>query len=273
MADGGNEPGRHYDTGRGRMYKHPDYKRGFPSVTTIIGRVWPSGYLEDWRVRNLAGAMIADVDDYLERFERIAGKPEAMRILHQDSLKDRLLEDRNDYSAAERGTRIHKAVEVRLRYGKKSAWADGLQAPDERAATVTACKAVKRLGVEVWGLEVPLFGHSPVKYAGTADIIGTFQGDLCVIDLKTGRRVNRAHMPQLAAYAECTEYWAHQAQIIMELPAKITRALILHARPDYAAWHDVDLEVAVPIWEHCALLEQATRSSAGMPFLNQGETE
>ena len=254
-------PGTHYDTPEGRRYAHPDLKRGLPSVTTVIGQAWPSGNLERWRIGNIAKAMCRDAEAVGKRFKRLSRKPEAMRELSADKVREWLLDLREDMSAADRGTRIHTATEIRIAHGKRSRWDRGLE-PDERASAIGGVRAIKRFRLNPVHLELPLFGRSPVRYAGTADIIGTDEeGRWCVLDLKSGRRVSRTWLPQIAAYALADECW--DGAQLQQMPP-IERGLVLHVRPESATFYEVDLDYAADIWHACATVATAARGSKGI---------
>lgn len=58
---------------------------------------------------------------------------------------------------------------------------------------------------EIWGIEAPLY--MPLRYAGTADLIGVYNGSPAIMDFKTANKMKTADMIedyfcQLCAYAD-----------------------------------------------------------------------
>ena len=266
--DDGYENEIRYKTADGSRYRYPGKKRGYPGVTSVIGRAWPSGHLEDWRIGNIAAQCIANVDLMRKRFKRIAKKPEKYRELHIPALKELFIGWKDDYSAANRGTRIHRGVELMFD-PDISTEADLLQlAPDELSSVEMALAALERLGVEVEYLEVPVYNHDP-KYAGTADIIGTFRKTIrgtqrkirAIIDIKTGKRVNKSYIPQLAAYAKADEI--RIGDETRPMPT-IHIALVLHVRPDSAQFYQVDIEEGWQDFLACQRIYTSSTSEQGM---------
>ena len=274
--------GIRYETADGqRKYRYPGRKKGYPGVTTVIGSAWPSGYLEDWRIGNIAVQCVANADFLRKKLKRIAQKPEKYRALHIPAIKELLIGWKDDYSAANRGTRIHRGVEVLLgEYWTGSTTADlnGILnldkditqdlSPDELASVDMAIAALDRLGVEVEYVEVPVYNHDP-KYAGTADIIGTFQRTIrgkrrtvrAVIDLKTGRRISKAYIPQLAAYAKAAELL--DGEELKPMP-DIGMALVLHVRPDSAQYYAIDIPKGWADFLACHRIYTSSTSTKGM---------
>ena len=272
-----------YKTSDGaRKYRYPGKKQGYPSVTSVIGSAWPSGHLEDWRIGNIAAQCVANADTMRKRFGGIAKKPEKYRELHIPALREQFIEWKDDFSAADRGTRIHAGVEAVLQGCPVDAIDSTLNfdreitqdlAPDETASVQMALAALDRLGVEAEHVEAPVFNHAP-KYAGTADIIGTFKRVIrgrerrvrAVIDLKTGKRVSKAYGPQLAAYAMASELLVGGE---MKPMPRVHLALVLHVRPDSAQFFSVDIQEGWEDFLACHRIHASSTSKRGMSRYEQ----
>ncbi len=101
--------------------------------------------------------------------------------------------------AAEKGTRIHKAIELlNLDQLDRSQIEGTGYVPYVDAYELWR----KEFQPEILDVEVRLVGECEgVVYAGTVDLIATVKDDLCVIDLKTGRQHPKPYRAQLGAYA------------------------------------------------------------------------
>lgn len=256
----------HYDTESGRRYRYPGKKLGYPGVTSIIDSAWPSEHLERWRIGNVAKQMIENSKKLRKKLKHIESKPERVRDMYADGLQDLLMEWREDYSAADRGTRIHRGLELLYEGESKKSVKSDLK-PDEYAAVLTSHSALERMGFEIEHIEVPVYGHDPVKYAGTADYIGTFPKVLrgktkrfrAVVDLKTGRRVYKNYAPQIAAYAKAQEFIDKGGEVL-PMPA-VTHGFVLHASGESAEFYEVELEEGWLDFLACARIHQTHNST------------
>ena len=256
------------DSAAGRRYTYPGKARGYPSVTTVIGKSWPSPYLENWRINNVAKQVVGHSVELAEKLKHISQKPPKIRDLHAKGLGERFIGWKDDYTAADRGTRIHSGLEDLLLGEKSEKKLRKTMKPDEYAAVVSAKDALERLQVTPLFVEAPVFCHDPC-YAGTVDLIGTYprilRGKkrqlLAVIDLKTGRRLSSSYGPQLAAYAKATELLTADGLIPMP-PVKV--ALVLHATPKIGKFYRVDLEEAWQDFLACAHLYAASNRTGGL---------
>lgn len=212
-------------------------------------------------------------------FKRISKKPPRVQELHQIGLKERFIGWKQDYSAANRGTRIHTGTDYVLTGGplellpervtgtKYSELGEQME-PNEYASVAMAVKKLDSLGFHPEYVEAPVYGHDPM-YAGTVDYIGTIRKTMrgkkrkirALIDLKTGARVSRAYISQLAAYARATEILVDGE--IRPMP-RIDIALILDVRPDSAKLYQVDIEYGYRLFVACHLIRQAVASKTGM---------
>jgi hypothetical protein len=177
--------------------------KSYPSVTSILD-VLNKPQLVNWAVR----------------LTREYVKQELFALRHADSLKDLNVEDllvksalehdRIRNSAADHGTDIHRRIAAYV--GDKYPHI-ALNDP-----IVTTFRA--------WQDEVQFVPIASKKlvlsrehgYAGTVDLIGTLNGRLAVLDIKTGRGVYPEYKLQLAAYAMARgEMTGHIPEVCMNL--------------------------------------------------------
>ena len=184
------------DTPDGRFYKHPKTGKPHPSVTTIIGEVWPSTFLEAWKNRNCAQRMVENAELVHKRFKKIKKHRPGMRELYAPKVAKLIGEWREDYTAADRGTRIHEGLE-KLLLGTSQKKIKKQMEPSEYAVMLNASALLEARGFEMEYTEVPAYGRSHSLYAGTIDIVGSLKINRrgrtkkikAVIDLKTGARI------------------------------------------------------------------------------------
>ncbi len=245
-----------------RVYLHPETEAPYLGVTSVIGQAWPSAQLERWRVGNIAAQLVGNAKDSASKLERLASKPAGLQELAARKWQERLWGWREDYSHAERGTRIHALLEAMLTNPKASF--SGVD-PVELEAAKRARKAIKRAGLIVHQVEVSVFGAADgQRYAGTADILAVDQaGRWTVVDLKTGRRVSRTWLPQLAAYAWASEMSTGDGMSAM--PA-VSRALVLHVprRAGTVHWWEIDIAQGFDIFSACCRISRAAAGRGGI---------
>ena len=259
-----------FETAAGRRYRHPNRKLGYPSVTTIIGKAWPHDYLEVWKMKNLAKTLIKNSDEVIERLQTIKERPQRIQDLSHEGLSALLIEWREDYSAADRGTRIHEGLEVLLRGEMTAKKLRKQMEPEEYAQVITAVHKLEEIHFQPTHIEVPVYGHDPVKYAGTADLIGEFSKHVrgkmrryrAVIDLKTGRRVYKDYAAQLAAYARAQEILNSEGEL--EVMPEIKTALVLHVVAGAANLYRVDIEKGWDDFAACAHIFYSSNSEGGL---------
>ena len=255
-----------YQSDSGRRYKVPLMKVSYPGVTSIISNAWPSPYLEDWRIGNIANRCIEDAPRLAKRLKKISKRPDSMREFSKQSLRKTFIEWKEDYTAANRGTRIHSLVEAHLTNTKAP---DVPITSDEADTAIMAIAALDDLGFTAEYVECIVFNHWH-QYAGTVDIIGTYKKRVgkktktirAVVDLKTGRRVNKSYIPQIAAYARAEEIYISEDK--GELMPKVHQGLILHARPKKAEFYRVDLATGWDTFLACRTIHTAANTSKGM---------
>lgn len=100
-------------------------------------------------------------------------------------------------AGAERGTKVHEACEF-----IDAGFADDVD-PSVRGYADAYKRFLAETGFTIVKSEYKV-ANPPAKYAGTIDRVGTWQGDTCILDIKSGQ-VGPDMQMQLAAYAYA--YW------------------------------------------------------------------
>lgn len=140
-----------------------------PSVTTILDATKDKTHLVEWRKR--------------------VGEKKAAEITT---------------TAANRGTRMHKYLEIYIETG---VWPTPGTNPyaqhAHKMATIIKEQSLTHVD-EVWGSEVPLF--VPNLYAGTTDVVGVYKGNPCIMDFKQSNKIKKKewiedYYLQMTAYA------------------------------------------------------------------------
>lgn len=152
------------DTADGRRYPHPLTGTDVPSITTVTGTVAHQA-LQRWHAKRAVAAYIDGARGNVERALDIAFGP-------------------ND--ASERGDRVHGAIEAALTGVRPD---EPLRSRYEEEMRDRALALVREWRLDPVGIEVTRFGLTDTKggYAGTADLIAVKDGELIVLDWKTGR--------------------------------------------------------------------------------------
>lgn len=107
-------------------------------------------------------------------------------------------------TAANRGTRMHKYLELYIENGKWPVPGSNPYAQHaHKMATVIKVHAMDDVD-EVWGSEVPLY--VPNIYAGTTDVVGVYKGQPCIMDFKQTNKPKKKewvedYYLQMTAYA------------------------------------------------------------------------
>jgi hypothetical protein len=190
----------------------------WPGVTSIT-KVLDAPALTYWKMNQVAQAAIAGAERLIE--DREAGRVDAA-VKYLTTLST---------SAMDRGSRIHASIEQILR--REPAAID----PRDEAA-VAGARAWLNAQVREHGLrplEVEAFLlHETLSYGGTCDLIAELDGEVWLLDWKTGSSVAtpdgavyRDHRLQLAAYANAEFIARVNDPERYPLPA-ITRYGIVH---------------------------------------------
>jgi hypothetical protein len=178
-----------------RTKNHQYYFNGegpWPGVTTITG-VLDKPPLVNWKMNQVALAAIEQAERLIE--DRESGKTEAA-VKYLTTLST---------TAMDRGSRIHGSIEQILRREpvevdpRDEAAVQGARAWLNQQATE---HALRPLHVEAYLI------HATLRYGGTLDLIAEIDGEVWLLDWKTGKSVARPsgdvysdHRLQLAAYA------------------------------------------------------------------------
>lgn len=145
-------------------------------------------------------------------------------------------------AAADRGTRVHEAIEMMSKFG----W---MEADTDIMPYMLAYQEwEKEYGFKVLVSEYRMY-HSTRLYAGTADALFMDGDDLCLMDIKTSKTVlEELTAAQLYGYSEALK--SHGVEVV--------RAYILHLRNDSTFdWIKVDLNKGRTTFEACAYLHGA----------------
>ena len=151
-------------TADGRHYPHPITGTDVPSITTVTSIVTHPA-LERWYAKRTVTAYLDGARGNVKRALDIAfGSNEA----------------------SERGDRVHGAIEAALTGVQPD---EPLRSPAEEQMRDRALGLVREWRLDPVGVEVTRFGltESGDGYAGTADLIALQDGELIVLDWKTGR--------------------------------------------------------------------------------------
>ena len=154
--------------GASRLYLTPDGE-SLPSVTTILSKTQDKSFLKKWKER--------------------VGEKKAEEIVANSSAI---------------GTALHLYIEHFVnKYAYEDLTTTGLKAKTMAQVIIDHDEGLKKIS-EVWGCEVHLY--YPGKYAGTADMIGVYNGRPSIMDFKQTNRPKKRewiqnYLMQLAAYA------------------------------------------------------------------------
>ena len=104
--------------------------------------------------------------------------------------------------ASNRGTSMHSYIENFLRGRINESFFESNEQYKNMAKEIID-KGIKGKLEEIYGMETTL--HYPKKYAGTADLIGIYEGKQCCLDFKQSNRLKKAeyiqdYFLQLGAY-------------------------------------------------------------------------
>jgi hypothetical protein len=147
-------------------------------------------------------------------------------------------------AAAERGTRVHEAIEMSAKFG----W---VEADDEAMPYMLAYQEwEKEHGFKTLASEYRMY-HRTRLYAGTADVLFMDGDDLCLMDVKTSKTVLEGlTTAQLYGYSEALK--SHGITVV--------NSYILHLKND--ATYDfipIDIRKGQAIFEACAFLHGAMK--------------
>ena len=218
-----------------RWYHHDGMD--FPTVTTILKAINKPA-LVGWAAKSVAEYAAFNID----QIYAIAKDDPAGAV---DLLKGTPWRERD--KAASLGSRVHRLLE-----------GDGEGASPEEQPYVDAwAKWLEATGTKVVAQEVPVVSTT-LGYGGTVDLIAEVNGNLGILDVKTGKTVadrdGQVYLEialQLAAYACADTGWPEGVS------APFDRAAVLHVRPEGVTVHKVDLTGLIDVFAATMTLAQA----------------
>ena len=142
-------------------------------------------------------------------------------------------------AAAERGTKVHEAIEMSAKFGWMETDTDTLP------YMLAYQEWEKEHGFKMLASEYRIY-HRTRLYAGTADALFLDGDDLCLMDVKTSKTILEGlTTAQLYGYTEALK--SHGVEVV--------RAYILHLKNDSTFdWIEVDLNKGRTMFEACAYL-------------------
>ena len=171
-----------------------------PSVTTVLGKVWPKPALVNWFAKRGREAMAEYLRDY-------TGEPITEGLLQEAVDEAKLAPKRDSDKAADLGTAAHELIAEKLQGRIHPVPADlrhVMDAFDQWYETE-----------ELELLEAECAVYSPAQlYAGTIDALFKRKNssDLLLVDFKTSKAVYPEMHIQLSAYSEALTQMASRAK-------------------------------------------------------------
>lgn len=140
---------------------------------------------------------------------------------------------------AERGTAVHKAVEL----VDKGTLDERTLDPRLHPYVAAYRRFLPESGYKPLRWEVPLH-HDKLGYAGTIDKVGTLNGRVGILDIKTSRSVDPAVEPQLCAYEilwnehhpESPIQWKYALQLNDDGPAGKYSLITKYSQTSVSLW-------------------------------------
>lgn len=191
-----------------RIYRDPASGKRVPSVTTVI-RMLNKPALMGWYAKQAA--------QYAEdHWSELAALEPAERVAHIAKAADRTKDD-----AGDKGDSVHIFAE---------AWLKGEPIPSIRPDMESAVAALfgwfDRVKPRMLASEVSVW--SETGYAGTFDLLAEIDGEIWLLDYKTGKGIYPEVGLQLAALGACDRVISDGLDVL----PKIDRYGAVHIRPD-----------------------------------------
>jgi hypothetical protein len=141
--------------------------------------------------------------------------------------------------AADRGTAVHKATELLDKYGT-------VEIDEDISPYLKAYIAFRKEHKCEWQ-KIEYATHHPENlYAGTLDRVGTVDGKLAILDIKTSSTIQKPlYTAQLNLYREM-------------LPDPIEQLIILHLRKD-GTYKLIDIPIEDTLADACVTLHEALK--------------
>lgn len=192
-----------------------------PSVTTILGAGFPKPYLMYWAAKMVAEAAVDEAENIARTLEVRGGDARGDLINRLKSAPWRYRD-----SKARKGTAVHSLAEQLVN------WEEIEPAPELRPYLDAYLMWLDdNPSFEVIATEVPL-ASTMHGYAGTADLIAKFEGDVWLFDLKTSNSVHGEYFMQCAAYANADYYKGPDGKLHPMIPVDCIG--VIHLTPHEA---------------------------------------
>ena len=188
-----------------------------PGVTTILGAGLPAPALVEWAAKTTATFAVNEWDrlstlGVVDRYERMRGA--RWEVLRQ---------------AGMRGTDLH-AFADRLSRG------EDVDVPDEHRGPIEALATLMdKLDMEPVHTETPVL-HAEHRWAGTTDAVVIINGQLWLVDYKTGKGLYEKDALQVSAYSFATHALMPSGLVEFVPPQRVG---LIHVTPDSAELHEV----------------------------------
>lgn len=188
-----------------------------PGVTTILSNGLPAPALVEWAAKTTATYAVNEWDRLATL--GVVDRYEAMRGARWEVLR----------AAGLRGTDIHGLAHAVVT-------GEDVNVPDEYVGPVEAlANLMDKTGMNPVMREAPVV-HVDHRWAGTLDVVALIDGQVWLLDYKTGKGLYEKDALQVSAYANATHYL--DAGALLDFP-RIERVGLIHVTSDSATLHEV----------------------------------
>jgi hypothetical protein len=222
--------------------------RELPSVSTLIANGIPKPFLTRWAAREAATYAV-------DNLPRLAGLPEATAVAE---IKRAPFNRRDD--AASLGDAVHAVIEgIITRPTVLPSLPEGVRAV-QVAPFISAFRQFDADYQPTWLHSEATVVSKRYGYAGTLDALCVLDGQVTILDVKTGNRVYPEVALQTAAYAGA-DFIATPDGRELELP-EVTAGMVLHLRPE--GYRLLPVSIDFDVFEVFLAALQVARWSAGL---------
>jgi hypothetical protein len=218
----------------GRTYKLPGHDEiALPSVTTVLGKVWPKPALMNWFAKRGREAMAEYLGEYM-------GEPITPGLLENAVAEAKMRPRADAQDAANLGSEAHVLIERQLK-------GEVIHVPVALRSVIEAFNSwLGGQELELVDSEVAVYTATPgASYAGTIDaLFERPDKTLVLVDFKTSKAVYPDHLVQLAAYASAVRWMSAG-------PRSITSQVIRLGKeqPEFEVVSIVDEHHALARWK------------------------
>jgi len=161
-----------------------------PSVTTVLGRVWPKPALYNWYAKRGREAMAEYLGEHL-------GEPIGHGILENAVAEAKLRPKTDAQKAADLGSAAHDLISRELK-------GETVVVPPELEAVMEAYhKWYAEEDLELLDTETAIYSEQPLAHAGTIDaLFKRPNGSYLLVDFKTSKAIYDEAEVQVHAYRE-----------------------------------------------------------------------